>query len=63
LIVGTFALDGPPKCSGLDVCRYDATTLGQELGPRFNLVHRIEHTHTTSAGKQQKFFFGLFRRR
>ena len=62
LIVGTFALDGPPKCSGLEVCRYDAATLSQELGPGFSLVHHIGHTHTTPAGKPQKFFFGLFRR-
>lgn len=61
LIVGTFALDGPPRCSGLEVCRYNAATLGQELGPAFSLVHHIEHTHTTPAGKPQQFCFGLFR--
>ena len=62
LIVGTFALDGPPKCSGLEVCRYDVATLGEELAPEFSLVRQIGHTHTTPAGKLQKFFFGLFRR-
>ena len=62
LIVGTFALDGAPRCSGLEVCRYDAATLGGELGPEFSLVHQIGHTHTTPAGKPQKFFFGLYRR-
>ena len=62
LIVGTFALDGPPKCSGLDVCRYDAATLSQELGAGFSLVHHLGHTHMTPGGKPQTFFFGLFRR-
>jgi hypothetical protein len=58
LIVGTFALDGPPKCCGLEICRYDAATLGQEFGPGFSLIHRSEHTHTTPAGEPQKFCFG-----
>jgi SAM-dependent methyltransferase len=62
LIVGTFALDGPPRCSGLEVCRYDAATLGQEFGPGFSLVHQVGHTHMTPTGKPQRFFFGLFRR-
>lgn len=62
LIIGTFALDGPLKCSGLDVCRYDATLLASELGTQFKLVRDVAHTHTTLAGKPQKFCFGLFQR-
>ena len=27
LIIGTFATDGPEKCSGLPVCRYDADSM------------------------------------
>ena len=60
LILGTFALDGPLKCSGLDVCRYDSATLSHDLGPRFQLVRELRHTHVTPAGKPQQFFFGLF---
>ncbi len=62
LIVGTFALDGPLKCSGLEICRYDATLLSQEFGSAFKLVHEVAHTHTTPTGKPQKFIFGLFER-
>jgi SAM-dependent methyltransferase len=62
LIVGTFAVDGPPMCSGLDVCRYDAEHLARELGPDFQLVHQLAHSHTTPWGKPQAFVFGLFRR-
>jgi trans-aconitate methyltransferase len=29
VIIGTFALDGPERCSGLQVVRHDATSLGQ----------------------------------
>ena len=32
-VIATFALDGPEKCSGLPVMRYDAASLGQALGP------------------------------
>lgn len=63
LIVGTFALDGPPQCSNLDVCRYDATRLNAELSGAFELVHQRTHTHTTPWGKPQPFFFGVYRRR
>src|SRR5690242_2136745 len=36
-IIGTFALDGPERCSGLLVTRYDAASLAAALGPRFRL--------------------------
>lgn len=29
VIIGTFAPDGPERCSGLPVIRHDATTLGE----------------------------------
>lgn len=60
VIIGTFAVDGPLKCSGLDVCRYDAGTLSRELGPRFKLVRELSSTHLTPTSKPQQFFFGLF---
>lgn len=60
LIIGTFAVDGPLKCSGLEICRYDAVALSRELGPRFKLVRELSYTHQTPTGKPQRFFFGLF---
>ncbi len=60
VIIGTFAVDGPLKCSGLDVCRYDAGTLSRELGPRFRLVRELPYAHLTPTSKHQQFFFGLF---
>ncbi len=60
LIIGAFGLDGPQKCSGLEVCRYDSVSLSRELGPRFTLVRELLHSHVTPAGKQQLFCFGLF---
>ena len=37
-IIGTFALDGPEKCSGLPVFRYNSTKLLATLGGSFALI-------------------------
>lgn len=62
LVIGTFAIDGPSQCSGLDVCRYDARLLATELGPSFELIKGIASEHMTPWGKPQKFLFNLFQR-
>jgi SAM-dependent methyltransferase len=36
MIIGTFATDGPEKCSGLPVCRYDAESMASTLGDPFH---------------------------
>jgi len=56
-IIGTFALDGPERCSGLPVCRYDAAGLAETLGTSFRLVETAAVDHRTPAGKIQKFRF------
>ena len=56
-IVGTFALDGPERCSGLPVVRYDAAGLAAALGPSFSLVDDLRHEHVTPGGKVQAFTF------
>ncbi len=60
-IIATFALDGPERCSGLPVMRYDAASLGQTLGRSFQLVRNQRHQHTTPWGSQQVFQFSVFR--
>ena len=60
MIIGTFASDGPEKCSGLPVCRYDAESMASTLGNRFTMVHQQSYLHTTPSGKEQHFFFGVF---
>ncbi|HEY2248930.1 MAG TPA: class I SAM-dependent methyltransferase [Bradyrhizobium sp.] len=61
-IIATFALDGPEKCSGLPVQRYDHTALGKALGSDFALVHHQPHHHVTPWGAAQSFQFSVFRR-
>jgi hypothetical protein len=50
LIVGTFGLEGPDKCSGLEVIRYDADSLHAEFGSRFRLVESSKELHRTPFG-------------
>ena len=62
-IIATFALDGPPRCSGLDVARYSAETLAGTLGEGFELLRSTERTHVTPAAREQRFTYALFRKR
>ncbi|MEO6783685.1 MAG: class I SAM-dependent methyltransferase [Bradyrhizobium sp.] len=54
-IIATFALDGPERCSGLPVMRYDGASLGRTLGSVFQLVSTRRHEHATPWGSQQIF--------
>ena len=61
-IISTFSLEGPAKCSGLPVQRYDATALTRELGKEFTLLRSVPQTHVTPWGKTQAFQYSLFQR-
>ena len=63
VIIATFAIDGPLKCSGLEVARYDAPSLCTELGADFQLLEQLEETHTTPWDTTQKFSYFRFHRR
>ena len=62
VIVGTFAPDGPEKCSGLPVQRHDAASLAAVLGAGFELVDSRRHEHRTPWNSVQRFQFSTFRR-
>ena len=62
VIIGTFAPDGPERCSGLPVIRHDAATLGELLGPSFVLAETRRHDHQTPSGAVQRFQFSRFQR-
>jgi SAM-dependent methyltransferase len=61
-IIGTFAVDGPEKCSGLPVARHSAESLAAVLGNNFGRVDTRPHEHATPWGSVQKFQFSTFRR-
>jgi 2-polyprenyl-3-methyl-5-hydroxy-6-metoxy-1,4-benzoquinol methylase len=61
-VIATFALDGPEKCSGLDVQRYDGRALASELGPGFRLLKSVPELHLTPWNAPQSFQYSLFKR-
>lgn len=62
VIVGTFALDGPERCSGLPVVRYDSAAIGKILGPSFDLLETVTDAHKTPTEAIQRFQFSRYRR-
>jgi len=62
LIIATFAIGGPKKCSGLDIVQYDAESLCTELGEEFELLDVQNETHITPANAEQKFTYFRLKR-
>jgi SAM-dependent methyltransferase len=57
VIIGTFGPEGPTKCSGLNVQRYDAQTLHGEFGSQFRLIESRKELHETPFGTTQQFLY------
>lgn len=57
VIVGTFASEGPTRCSGLEVVRYKPGSLHGEFGSRFRLVESHHELHHTPSGAAQPFLY------
>ncbi len=62
IILATFALDGPEKCSGLPVQRYDGSSLAAELGEGFSRIKTVPAIHKTPSGHPQSFQYSIFRK-
>ena len=62
LIIGTFAENGPEKCSGLPVHRWSAEALADELGAEFRLIESLRENHSTPWGSAQPFMWARFER-
>ena len=62
LIVSTFALDGPTRCSGLEVVRYSPDSLHAVLGPAYRLRGSATEAHRTPSGGTQAFAYSWFQR-
>jgi hypothetical protein len=57
VIVSTFGPEGPTKCSGLEVGRYDSESLHDQFGVRFRLVESSKELHRTPFGTTQQFLY------
>ena len=57
VIMSTFGPEGPEKCSGLDVVRYDAENLHGQFGKKFKLINSSTEIHNTPMGTTQQFLY------
>ena len=62
LIIGTFAEDGPLKCSGLEIKRYSVDQLTNLFERNFELVESFKMLHKTPFDTEQSFLFCVFRK-
>jgi 2-polyprenyl-3-methyl-5-hydroxy-6-metoxy-1,4-benzoquinol methylase len=63
LIIGTFALEAPPTCSGLPVQRYNPGQLSDAIGEAFELVRHQKEQHFTPRGIKQTYLYCHFHRK
>lgn len=63
LVIGTFAEDGPQRCSDLPTARYDPVGLAAAFGGQFEVVHDEREEHVTPWGAVQPFTWVVLRRR
>lgn len=63
LIIGTFAPQAPPRCSGLPVQRYTHEALSRVLGGDFELQRHHNELHVTPGGVEQMYLYCHFRRK
>ena len=62
LVIATFGLQGPERCSGLPVVRYSPESLQREMGSAFTLEESVVERHRTPAGLDQEFCYCRFTR-
>ena len=62
VIVSTFSVNGPKKCSGLDVKQYSEDSM-KTLFTGFEHIKSFEEEHLTPWGSSQIFIWGVFRKR
>lgn len=62
LTIGTFAENGPEKCSGLPIKQYNENKLSSALQNGFSKIRCIANDHITPFNTTQHFLFCSFRR-
>ena len=62
VIVSTFSVNGPKRCSGLDVRQYSEDSM-KTLFTGFEHIKSFEEEHLTPWGSSQIFIWGVFRKR
>jgi len=57
VIISTFGPEGPTQCSGLDVVRYNAESLHEGFGVRFQLPGSSTELYQVPFGTTQQFVY------
>ncbi|CAG8537492.1 32062_t:CDS:1 [Racocetra persica] len=61
VIISIFGPQGPEKCSGLEVVRYDVESLSAQFGEQFQLIDSITEIHQTPFDTKQQFLCCYFK--
>ena len=62
-IIGAFSLEGPKKCSGIEVRQYSDNSMIEKTKDLFENMKCMEVAHTTPFETVQQFIFCSFRKR
>lgn len=62
VIIATFALDAPDKCSGLPVQRYSVENLVDTIGEGFELAESLNYTYTMPSGYLRPYIYAVLRK-
>lgn len=57
IVVATFGLEGPERCSGLPVTRYSPQGIHDQFGVQFAKIGSDEEVHHTPWGSEQEFVY------
>ncbi len=63
LVIGTFSVTGPSKCSGLEITRYSEEKMSENFKASFQKIICKEETHLTPFNTFQNFIFCSFKKR
>ncbi|MFC4685625.1 class I SAM-dependent methyltransferase [Epilithonimonas pallida] len=63
LIIGTFSVNGPQKCSGLPIVQYNEDDLKSIFSESFELVKSFTENHITPFNTVQNFIFCQFKKK
>lgn len=63
LILSTFAMDGPEKCSNLSVHRHDQESIKKIFGKHFLIDLSLHENHETPNGNLQSFNFFVLKKK
>lgn len=57
IVVATFGLEGPERCSGLPVARYSPEGIHEQFGDQFAMTGSDDEMHRTPKGSEQEFVY------